>query len=664
MTIPSLSRATGMRMTVRNDFARQRKRKLLERLAVEAEWRKCQRDKRYAFETYFYIPSAESELGRSLFRLWDFQQTTQQELDRSDRLIIAKTRQIGMTTQTMCDSFHNGFFNTGRYELLVVSKSQEDAKTNLSMLDHVWRFLPEWMKARGPRRTDNSTEQVTFTHRDSSMFRSVSIVGTPKRGAGKTANRVVLDEYGLMDKPSQIYRALEPTTLAALNSEHRRGAVFVILSTPRGGRNAFARQWLGAHKKEIDRWVALYHPVTCNKFLAGAKAADAAGAVEQLKASGAKPSIDLVATAEPFWSAWRSMQQDPAYRDEPWNFFSEYSRTWEEAFRESGRSRFPHLPGLDEVSPLPYAGYLKSTEGRIEIDLAVSDEDYDLAPWKFAYLPEEWPRDTTIVMAADPASGVLGDYSASVVLGATQVDGEDAVEILAAYWSNSATPAEFADELVRAGRYFKSQGRTAAICAVERPPGGAAGDGEVIGRMRQARYPSDCMFRYTAMDRVSTRKASVYGWPTDRATKPEAVRSLAKLLRAVEDNGQMKPSPLLLGLFPEARDQLVSYVILNDADDTGYEKLGADAGGHDDLVMALAIGAAVIERERKRTRPRTTTDKGEGKQPLPSGIFTMWSPEKYVKKELAASQDRQMEEAVKFRRELEEREHDKWLRTM
>lgn len=638
----------------------------MERLVVEAEWRHCQRDKEYAYKSYFYIPSAEAEGGRALFKLWDFQQVTQRNLDDSDRLIIAKTRQVGMTTQTMCDSFHNGFFNKGRYEVLVVSRTQDDAKSNLSMIDHVYRFLPEWMKQRGPARTDDSSEVITFRHRDGASFRAASIVGTPKRGAGKTANRVILDEFALMDKPSQIYRALEPTTLAALNSPYRRGAVFVILSTPRGSRNAFARQWLGARRGDVERWTALYHPVMSNKFLAGASAASAASKVEVLKASGQRADLDDIAKAEPFWMAWRAMQQDPAYKDEPWLFFSEYSRTWEEAFRESGRARFTHLPGPDDVAPLPYAGYLKTVEGKIEVDLAVADEDYELSPWKFAYLPEDWPRDVEIVLAADPASGVLGDYSAAVVLASCKgPEQEDAVEILAAFWSNSVPPAEFADELVRAGRYFKSQGRQAAMCVVERPPGGGAGDGEVIGRMRQARYPMDSMFRYTAQDRVTTRRASVYGWPTDRATKPEAIRALGRLLTAkIGDDGELYPYPLLLGLFPEARDQLVSFVILNQTDDTGYEKLGADAGGHDDLVMALALGAAVMERHRKTPRPRTVETSGEGKQPLPSGAFTMWSPEKYLKKELDLSRQRSADDAAKFERELQDREQDKWLRTM
>jgi hypothetical protein len=649
-------------MSATKEFINQQKRKQLEKLVVEAEWRRCQRDKRYAYENYFYIPSAENQLGRALFKLWDFQEDTQSALDTSDRLVIAKTRQIGMTTQTMCDSFHNGFFNQGRYELLVVSKSQEDAKTNLSMLDHLWRFLPEWMKRRGPERIDTSTEQITFRHRDNGLFRSVSIVGTPKRGAGKTANRVVLDEYGLMDKPSQIYKALEPTTLAALRSDHRRGAVFVILSTPRGGRNAFARQWIGAHKGEAARWTAMYHPVTCNRFLGPPGSGEAAGRVERAKAARLTPDPADLPLAGEFWAAWKAMQNDPAYKEEPWNFFSEYSRTWEEAFRESGRSRFQHVPPADDCPPLPYAGWFKTVDGKVEIDMAEDDESALAAPWQFAYLPEEWPRDVQIVVGADPATGVLGDYSAAAVLAAAKgPDGEDAAEVLAAYWNNAVTPSEFADELNRAGRFFKPSGSTAATMAVERPPGGA-GDGEVIARLKSLRYPQHCIFRYTALDRVSDRKRAVYGWPTDKATKPEAIRALARLLtQRFGEDGEPENVCLLLNLFPEARDQLVSYVVLNQPGDTGYERLGADAGGHDDLVMALAIGAAVLERTRgKGNKPRTVEPSGEAPV-LPDGPITRWNPGRYLEREKEAARKRQETEANEWQRQLYDKERTEAL---
>lgn len=644
------------------EFAKAQRRKQLERLTVEAEWRRCRRDKVYAFENYFYIPSAEVELGRTLFRLWDFQQETQRALETADRLVIAKTRQVGMTTQTMADSFHNGFFNEGRYELLVVSKSQEDAKTNLSMVDHLWRFLPEWMKRRGPERVDSSTEQITFRHSDGALFRSVSIVGTPKRGAGKTANRVVLDEYGLMDKPSQIYKALEPTTLAALRSDFRRGAVFVILSTPRGGRNAFAMQWMGAWKGEASRWTALYHPVTCNRFLGPAGSGEAAAEAARLKEAGEDVPDVLAAQAETFWSAWRQMRNDPAYKNEPWNFFSEYSRTWEEAFRESGRARFAHVPPAGDCPPLPYAGWFKTADGEVTVDLAEDDDAAEGAAWQFSYLPEEWPRDVEIVIGADPATGVLGDYSAAVVLAAAKgPDGEDAVEVLAAYWNNATGPAEFADELARAGRYFKPSGRAAAMMAVERPPGGA-GDGEVIARLKQLRYPQHCIFRYTAKDRVSERKRPIFGWPTDKATKPEAIRALDRLMtQHLGDDGEPVDVCLLFNLFPEARDQLVSYVVLNKPDDTGYERLGADAGAHDDLVMALAIGAAVMERTRGSYRgPRTSEPSGETVV-LPDGPVTRWNPASVLRRELVKAREQQEQESLAWQRQQRDKERKEAL---
>lgn len=644
-----------------SDFATKRRRKLLESLTVEAEFRRCQRDKEYAYSKYFYVPVATAEAGRDLFQMWDFQREIQEAYDTEDRVIALKTRQIGATTLAMLDSFHNGFFNTGRYELLVVSRSQEDARTNLSIMDHVYTFIPKWMKRRGPVRQDNTTERITFQHRDGSLFRAISIPGTATRGAGKTANRIVLDEFALMEQQSAVYRALEPATLAALSAPVRRGAVFVIISTPRGGRNVFAQQWKAAWHGELARWKALYYPVTCNKFLGPAGSAEAAFAADRMRAAGETVPLETLAKAESFWTAWRNLSQDPAYSAEPWKFYSEYARSWEEALRESGRARFPYLPESADCPPMPYAAYFKSSKGEVEIELADGQDDYDLAPWKMAYLPEEWPRDRQIVLAADTASGQLGDYSAAIVLAtAAGPDGEDAAEILAAFWSNTITPVEFADELVRAGRYFKSAGRTAAIAVVERPPGGA-GDGEVIARMRQMRYPGDCMFRYKAEDRVSARKSAVYGWPTDRSTKPEAIRALSRLLGARQDEqGEMRPHTLLFNLFPELRDELTTFVVLNNPGDKSYEKLGGDAGAHDDLVMAAAMGAAVLERVRKKGKARTENSSGGAVRP-PDGPLVLWDPRKLLQQEKQKADEKREQEAEEWNRRSREQESIKRL---
>lgn len=649
-----------------SDFGSRRRRRLLEQLVIESEFRRCQRDKDYAYSNYFYVPVPTEERGRRLFQLWDFQRDIQDAYDSNDRVIVLKTRQIGATTLAMADSFHNGFFNPGRYELLVVSRSQEDARTNLSMIDHIWEFLPKWMQQRGPERADNTTERITFRHKDGSLFRAVSIPGTASRGAGKTANRVVLDEFALMEKQSQVYRALEPATAAAASSDHKRGAVFVVLSTPRGGRNVFARQWLQAWRREIAQWHALYFPVTCNKFLAGADAADAARDAERMKAAGVEVPFETAILAESFWSAWRAKAKEEGYAADPAAFYSDYSRSWEEALRESGRVRFPHLPDHSECPPFAYAGFFKTASGVVDVELAEPGDDFDMAPWRFAYIPEEWPRDRQIVLAADTASGQLGDYSAAVVLAtALGPEGEDAAEVLAAFWSNTVSPAEFADELVRAGRYFKSQGRTAAMAVVERPPGGA-GDGEVIARMKQLRYPSDCLFRYEAKDRVTARKRPVYGWPTDRSTKPEAVRALARLLTGrMRDDGEMEPYPLLFNIFPELRDELGTFVILNTPDDRSYEKLGGDAGSHDDLVMATAMGAAVLERIRK-TKPKRMAGSTTGGTLPKDGPILIWNPQKVLAEEKAKADRQRQKEIDEWHRTQRERDSirrlDQWGR--
>lgn len=644
-------------------------RRRLEAFTVEAEYRRCGRDKAYFYETYCWIPTPdETGLGRSLFKLWDFQEETQACLEQNERVVVCKVRQIGATTQTMMDSFANGFFSDARYELLVVSKSQEDAQTNLAMADHAYQFLPEWMKKRGPKREDASKEIITFKHRSGSLFRSVSIVGTPKRGAGKTADRIVLDEFALIDKPSQVFRALEPAALAAGNiyrTQTRkgmatRGAVFVITSTPRGRKNSFAQLVTAAMDGDASGWVALYHPVTCNRFIAGPADGEAAHRVSLARRLDRDPDPADLDGSERFWAAWRALQSNPLYQSEPWVFFSEYSRTLAEALKESGQSFFAHIPPESDCLPFPYAGAIIEEDGKLSLDLVTADDDYALdALWHFRYLPDEWPRDARIVVAADTSQGVGQDASAAVVLAATTgPEGEDAIDVLAACWTSHMRPNDFAMELRRAGLYFRPEGRSSAHLVVEHPTASAT-ESQVIRTIQLAGYPRHELFRYVAQGRVKERRSEIIGWPTNMKTKPEALNAMAALLPGRIEGDETVPYPLLFGLFPELREELTTYVrTLNP--NTGYEKLGADHGCHDDLVMATAIGCAVMARVRNLgAAPRQDAAVSEEAKPLPDGTIVLFDLKKNLEKARRRAERQKQDDEARWHRQLDRAERRK-----
>jgi hypothetical protein len=589
-------------------------RRMLEGFAAEAELRRCKRDKRYFIENYWHIPVENAPGGRALFRLWDFQHEAFDALQEHKRVVIAKCRQLGMTTLTMADTAHGLLFADDRYEVLVLSWREDIAQSTVGMIEFGYNYLPEWLRARLPARADRTSQRITFRFRDGRTTSATAFSGTSRSGASKTASRVVLDEFALMDNPGAVYRAVEPTTLAAMQSD-RPGATFVVLSTARGNRNQFATLfWDGWQQR--SSWKALFFPVTCNRFLAPAGVSE-----------------------EEFWLSWERKRGEYAGREH--EFYADYPRDPEEAFRESGRGRFSNIPALADCPPFPYAGFLQRNNKGVRIELALNEIDVDNAHIYLACEPDDLDKSQPFVLSADPSGGVGRDFHAAQVL---QLDPDEPgrVNIVAYIRRNDIDPTEFADLLDMAGRFFCGGSQKAALMVVERL---ANSEGEVIGRLRQRRYPS--FFRYVAQDRVTTRMAPVFGWPMNAATKPEAINALARLLPAVADEmGVMVPAPKLGNIYPELRDEMVNFVVIEK--DNGRVDMRADGRGHDDLVMSAAIGAAVCER-LKRVSPSGNSPTS-GAALRPDGPVALFDPNVYLRRQLASAERRQRKEVKEWKR--------------
>lgn len=601
-----------------------RSRRLLEALAAEAEVRRCKRDKSHFIENYWHIPSEGSAGGRTLFKFWDFQQEAFTALQTNKRVVIAKCRQLGMTTLTMADTAHGLLFAEDRYEALVVSWREDIAQSTLGMIEFGYNYLPHWMKGRLPERDDRTKERITFRHRDGRTTSAQAFAGTARSGASKTATRVVLDEFALIENPGAVYRAVEPTTLAAMRAD-KPGAVFIILSTARGNRNQFARLFWDGWTQKLS-WKALFYPVTCNRFLAPADA-----------------------TGDEFWDVWNQKRLEYAGREH--EFYADYPRTPEEAFRESGRSRFSNVPELADCPPFEFSGFFNRGQNRIGIELA-DDLDSDVVHIHLACEPDAIDRTRTYVISCDPSGGVGRDYSAAQVM-CDVPDEPGHVEIVAYIHRNNLDPTEFADLVDQAGRFFKGEHQRAALVVVERNDNS---EGEIIARLRQRRYPN--LFRYTARDRATTRTSPVFGWPINRATKPEAINALSRMFPAEQDEtGNMIPNPRLHGIYPELRDELLNYVVVEH--DSGRIEMKADGNGHDDLVTSTAIGCAVIERlvPRKATGVAPISE-----EPLPDGPVALFDPNAYFRRQVEKA-ERQHREDVKAWKNLERRRHKTRKRT-
>lgn len=318
------------------------------------------------------------------------------------------------------------------------------------------------------------------------------------------------------------------------------GGSMVIFSTARGGHNMFAKLYRGAKVKE-NQFKSLFFPWSVSKLI------------------------------DP--REYEAKRQ--AMRDEPWRFYAEYPSSDEEAFRQSGRNRFSNLP--EEVDEGWIRGALRPGVNGPEFVLS--------AEGPLRIMPEALdgpPSGATAVVAVDPASGTGGDYTA---ISAGWIE-EDGTPFRAAFWhSNLVEPVEVGIEVAHLGELFSASDGSPALVVVEKQ--GGYGDSLIHELRENLLYQNLYRFTYTGHRR--RRSDQSYGFPMTYARRPLVIDALARWVN--------KDGDLLRGLDPILAQELRAFVIRDDG------RVMADAGMHDDMVMATAIWLYVLEERGRAAMP-------------------------------------------------------------
>jgi hypothetical protein len=281
-------------------------------------------------------------------------------------------------------------------------------------------------------------------------------------------------------------------------------------------------------------------------------------------------------TAEDYEAKKRS------FSNEPWRFFAEYPSSAEEAFRQSGRTRFPNLPDESDVDDFPLRGNLDW-----EPDGSVVFRHTPEGPFRF--MPEALegvPDGRNAVVAIDPSSGTGGDYTA--IVGGWWDDG---VPARVAFWhSNLVEPTEVADEAAKLGRLLSDERGMDALLVVEKQ--GGYGD-TLIHELRENIVYQN-LYRFTYTGHRKRRVDQAFGFPMTFARRPLVIDSLARWL---DRNGQR-----LHGIDPILRQELGAFVVRDDG------RVMADAGMYDDMVMATAIWLYVLEERGLEATPEVKVE--------------------------------------------------------
>lgn len=512
-----------------------RARRRLEALWAEGKRRAYAHDPAGFMGECVQVPDQNSVTGRTPLVLWDYQAEDLRVFVEERYVVVLKARQLGLTTISMALCLWELLYRPGS-NILLVSKDQNTANRALELLDFMWDFLPDHVRATAPKLENRAATMHVWRFPNGMTSRIVSRPATRTAGAGETATRVVWDEAALADDQEETLRTLMPTTDA--------GGKMVVFSTARGGHNPFAKLYREAKRGE-NQFRALFHPWHVSRLIDEA----------QYEAKKAQ------------------------FRAEPWLFYAEYPASDEEAFRMSGRSRFAGLPEADELEEFPLRGWLREEHGSVRF---VEDDRGPLRLRSEGMVVPKWAK---CVVSVDPATGAGGDYTAMT---AGWVDREGVPQRMAYWHSNEIEPVEAAREANLLGRWFAGSQR-AALLVVEKQ--GGYGDSIIHELAENAGYPNLYVHTYTGHRK--RRRDTTYGFPMTATRRPLVIDRLAEWLRFDDD------APVVGGVDPLLRGELGAFVVTDQGRvqaDVGMHDDLVMSTAIWLYVLTELVGAATVER--------------------------------------------------------------------
>lgn len=171
--------------------------------------------------------------GRVPFKLRPAQSQVIWDWIKYRRNINLKARQIGFSTLVAAYCLWCAFGWPDR-EIVMLSKSERESVKLLGKTRYAMRSMPEWVKLRGPKLLDKTSQRMTFDN--DSVITSLPSNNDPARG--DSLFLIILDEWAFLPNPEQAYASVEATT--------DLGGRAIGLSTANGEGNFFHTMWLEA----------------------------------------------------------------------------------------------------------------------------------------------------------------------------------------------------------------------------------------------------------------------------------------------------------------------------------------------------------------------------------------------------------------------------------
>mgnify|MGYP001569974908 FL=1 len=180
----------------------------------------------YWLVTYVYFLCKNQ--GHRKWQPWPVHLRVIHEVEHSLRLLILKSRQLGISWLVAAYALWRAVFRSGQ-NILLLSQGQDEAEELLAKCRYIYTHLPAWM---APAVGDNSKSAMTFPGLDSAIR---ALPATEKAGRSEGTNLIICDEWAFHPYAQGNWAAIQPTLSDA--------ATFIGLSTANGRGNFFHTMW-------------------------------------------------------------------------------------------------------------------------------------------------------------------------------------------------------------------------------------------------------------------------------------------------------------------------------------------------------------------------------------------------------------------------------------
>lgn len=481
--------------------------------------------------------------------------------DKPVRIIILKARQMGFSTYTEAECFHQTV--TNKYFNSTIIAHEDSASQNLyNMFKTYYDNLPQAIK---PMRKRNNAKELLFENptgddlektRNPGLQSSVKVATAKNTATGRsqTIHFLHCSEVAFWDNPKETVTGLFQCV------PYSPKTTIIIESTANGVGDYFYECWNDAVNGRND-FIPLFfawfeHSEYEIPFISEEEKEhfieevnytynDAEGNVVHTEEYELMQQHSEITYEKLKWRRWCIANN--CYGDVE-KFHQEYPSTPEEAFISSGRPRF---------NTTVLKQYMKNSKEGDKGDLVYKGDKVIFVPNPKGYL-EIWkyPQENEYYcVGGDVAEGKIdGDYSVGIV-------GDNSFDICC-MWRGHIDPDLFGHEMVKLAKFYND-----GYLGIENNFQGLTPIKAILSDDYYNIY-------YTKnYDKITDTVTQSVGWRTTNRTKPLMINKLAEYIRNKWIG--VKSKTII--------SEMLTYVI----DDKG--SFNAQSGCHDDTVMATAI---------------------------------------------------------------------------